>query len=134
MAKTAGNKYFEGIGRRKTSTARVRVFNDKGTNIINGKQVEEFITLRRNIPLALRPLVVTSNIEKLYFTANVNGGGMTSQAEAISLGISRALVKMHPELRETLKVEDLLTRDSRMVERKKYHHRKARKKPQFSKR
>lgn len=82
----------------------------------------------------MRPLIVVGLEEKYYFTAKVSGGGITGQIDAIKLGLARALYKMDPELKAILRKDGLITRDSRAVERKKYHHLKARKKPQFSKR
>jgi small subunit ribosomal protein S9 len=81
-----------------------------------------------------RPLIVVGLEGKYYFTAKVSGGGITGQIESIRLGLARALYDMDEELKTTLRKEGLVTRDPRMVERKKYHHVKARKKPQFSKR
>lgn len=134
MAKTSVSKYYEGIGRRKTSTARVRVFEGESTSSVNLKPVDEYFALKTLVGKTMRPFVVTDQIGKLYFTAKVTGGGINGQADAVKLGVARALVKMDPLLKTVLRKEDLLTRDPRMVERKKYHHIKARKKPQFSKR
>ena len=134
MAKTSVSKYYEGIGRRKTSTARVRVFEGESTSSVNLKPVEEYFALKTLVGKTMRPFVVTDQIGKLYFTAKVTGGGINGQADAVKLGVARALVKMDPLLKTVLRKEDLLIRDPRMVERKKYHHIKARKKPQFSKR
>ncbi|KKQ10937.1 MAG: 30S ribosomal protein S9 [candidate division WS6 bacterium GW2011_GWE1_36_69] len=114
-------KYFEGIGRRKTSTARVRIYKgDKASTI-----TELYI---------IRPLTVSGLETQYYFTAKVSGGGITGQADAIRLGLARAICLMNPEAKPALRKENLVTRDPREVERKKYHHVKARKKPQFSKR
>lgn len=134
MAKTSVSKYYEGIGRRKTSTARVRVFEGESTSSVNLKPVDEYFALKTLVGKTMRPFVVTDQIGKLYFTAKVTGGGINGQADAVKLGVARALVKMDPLLKTVLRKEDLLIRDPRMVERKKYHHIKARKKPQFSKR
>jgi len=134
VAKTSVSKYYEGIGRRKTSTARVRVFEGESTSSVNLKPVDEYFALKTLVGKTMRPFVVTDQIGKLYFTAKVTGGGINGQADAVKLGVARALVKMDPLLKTVLRKEDLLIRDPRMVERKKYHHIKARKKPQFSKR
>jgi len=134
VAKTSVSKYYEGIGRRKTSTARVRVFEGASASSVNLKPVEEYFALKTLVGKTMRPFVVTDQIGKLYFTAKVTGGGINGQADAVKLGVARALVKMDPLLKTVLRKEDLLIRDPRMVERKKYHHIKARKKPQFSKR
>jgi small subunit ribosomal protein S9 len=128
-------KYTEGIGRRKTSTARVRLYKGDKASTINGKAVNEHFTTKKEIEKSLRrPLIVVGLEEKYYFTAKVSGGGITGQIDAIRLGLSRALYEMNPELKPILRKEGLVTRDPRAVERKKYHHVKARKKPQFSKR
>jgi len=128
-------KYFEGIGRRKRSTARVRIYAGDKTSTINGKAINEFFGSRENAEtIVQRPLIVVGLEKKYYFTATVNGGGVTGQLEAIRLGLARALYKMDESLKPTLRKEGLVTRDPREVERKKYDHVKARKKPQFSKR
>ncbi len=136
MAKDNKNtaKYYEGIGRRKTSTARVRIYKGKKDNMVNDKKLEEYFTIPKQIRDILSPLKLTELEEKYYFTAKTEGGGITGQSGSVMLGLARALVKMNEEFKSVLKKDGLLTRDPRMVERKKYHHRKARKKPQFSKR
>ncbi len=128
-------KYFEGIGRRKRSTARVRIYaGDKGSTV-NGKSLDKYFTGTPNSEtIVKRPLVLVGLEKKYYFTAKVVGGGSTGQLEAVRLGVARALVKMDEALKPALRKERLLTRDPREVERKKYDHVKARKKPQFSKR
>lgn len=127
--------FFEGIGRRKTSTARVRIYDGDSTSVVNDIPFEEYFVKVKNAGIVVKkPLRVTNLEGKYYFTAKVTGGGFTGQIEAIQLGLARALYKMDPELKTILRKEELITRDSRMVERKKYHHIKARKKPQFSKR
>lgn len=127
-------KQFWGTGRRKTSVASVRITPGKGEFIINDKDVDQFIDLQSNKDKILRPLVVTELKGQYNIVANVKGGGLTGQAGAIQLGLARAIIGMDPELKQKLKDADLLTRDSRMVERKKYGRKKARKKFQFSKR
>lgn len=128
-------KYFEGIGRRKTSTARVRIFEGDLAFVVNEIPFDEYFAKVKNAKdIVVKPLRVTNLEGKYYFIAKVNGGGYTGQIEAIQLGVSRALYEMNPELKAVLRQEGLVTRDPRMVERKKYHHVKARKKPQFSKR
>lgn len=127
-------KQFWGTGRRKTSVASVRITPGKGEFTVNNKKVEQFIDLQSNIEKVYKPLEVTELKGQYNVHANVRGGGMTGQTGAIQLGIARALVEMEPDLKEKLKDADLLTRDSRMVERKKYGRKKARKKFQFSKR
>lgn len=122
------------IGRRKTSVARVYVSKGKGTIIINKKNYTDFFptdTLQYKIT---QPLVLTDNEVNYNLNITVKGGGFNGQAEAVRLAISRALCKIDEENRSVLKPEGLLTRDSRMVERKKFGQKKARKKYQFSKR
>ena len=128
-------KYFEGIGRRKTSTARVRIYKGDKASTINGVAAADYLKEMNKTELyIIRPLAVVGLENQYYFTAKVSGGGITGQADAIRLGLARAINEMNPEVKPTLRKEDLLTRDPREVERKKYHRRKARKKPQFSKR
>lgn len=127
-------KQFWGTGRRKTSVASVRITPGKGDFVINDKDVDQFIDLQSNKEKILKPLVVTELNGQYNVVANVKGGGLTGQTGAIQLGLARAIIEMDPELKQKLKDEDLLTRDSRMVERKKYGRKKARKKFQFSKR
>jgi small subunit ribosomal protein S9 len=134
VSKTSTGKYIEGIGRRKTSIARVRIVKGEATNSVNEKPIDKYFVTAKQMADAVRPLVVAGLMDKYYFTAKVSGGGISGQVGAIALGLARALVEMDPELRHAFRPENLLTRDPRMVERKKYHHVKARKKPQFSKR
>lgn len=126
-------KYFEGIGRRKRSTARVRIYSGKKASSVNGKSLEEYFG-KRNEAIVNRPLIVVGLEKEYYFTAKVQGGGITGQLGAVRLGVARALYKMDETLKPILRKENLVTRDNREVERKKYDHVKARKKPQFSKR
>lgn len=128
-------KYFEGIGRRKTSTARVRIYKGDKASTINGVPAVDYLKEMNKAELyIIKPLTVVGLEKQYYFTAKVQGGGITGQADAIRLGLARAINEMNPEVKPTLRKEDLLTRDPREVERKKYHRRKARKKSQFSKR
>jgi small subunit ribosomal protein S9 len=126
-------KYFEGIGRRKTSTARVRIYSGKTISTINEKPYTDYFSLEVTNDIT-KPFAVAGVEGKYYFTAKVSGGGITGQLEAVQLGIGRALVNMDASLKPVLRKAGFITRDPRMVERKKYHRRKARKKPQFSKR
>ena len=122
------------IGRRKTSVARLYISRGKGNIIVNKKVYNEFFptaTLQYKIK---QPLVLTKNEGKFDLKVTVKGGGFNGQAEAVRLAISRALCKFDEENRTILKPEGLLTRDPRMVERKKFGQKKARKKHQFSKR
>ena len=122
------------IGRRKTSVARLFVCEGKGEITVNSKNYTEFFptaTLQYKI---IQPLVLTENESNYDLKVTVKGGGFNGQAEAVRLAISRALCKIDVENRVVLKPEGLLSRDPRMVERKKYGQKKARKKHQFSKR
>ncbi len=122
------------VGRRKTSVARVILKPGTGTIRINDRTLEQYFpvdTLRTQI---MSPFTVTELTGKYDVVANVDGGGLTGQAGAIKLGISRALVEINAELKSKLRLNDMMTRDPRMVERKKYGQRKARKRFQFSKR
>jgi small subunit ribosomal protein S9 len=122
------------IGRRKTSVARVILRNGNGKITVNGKEFEKVFPLLVNREDITKPLEVTETNGKYDVIVNVKGGGYTGQAQAIRLGIARALIDTNPDFRQSLKIEGLLTRDPRMVERKKYGQPKARKRFQFSKR
>jgi small subunit ribosomal protein S9 len=122
------------IGRRKTAVARVYVAPGKGNITINKKDLTNYFPTATLQYKVNQPLVMTNNDGNFDITVNVFGGGITGQAEAIRLGLSRAMCELDPENRLTLKPEGLLTRDPRMVERKKFGQKKARKKFQFSKR
>lgn len=122
------------VGRRKTSTARILLRSGSGTVTVNKKPLDEYFkidVLRRDV---LTPFEITSTMGKYDARVIVSGGGPTGQAGAIRLGIARALVTVNAEMRSTLRQHGLLTRDPRMVERKKYGQKKARKRFQFSKR
>ncbi len=134
---------FYGTGRRKTSVARVHLRPGEGKVFINGKEMlgasleDKFQVYFDNpawVKHAVEPLIVTETAEKFDIIIRVRGGGKSGQAGAIRLGIARALLNHDPELRPTLKKHKMLTRDPRMVERKKYGLKKARRAPQFSKR
>ena len=122
------------IGRRKTSVARVILTPGTGKIQINNRPFEDYFPLATMQTEISRPLVVTENSGKFDVRVSVEGGGMTGQAGAISLGIARALVQVNEEFRPALRGAGLMTRDPRMVERKKYGQKKARKRFQFSKR
>jgi small subunit ribosomal protein S9 len=122
------------IGRRKTAVARVYLAEGKGKITINKKDMTDYFTTATLQYKVNQPLVMTNNDGNFDITVNVYGGGITGQAEAIRLGLSRAMCELDPENRLVLKPEGLLTRDPRMVERKKFGQKKARKKFQFSKR
>ncbi|MEW7288915.1 30S ribosomal protein S9 [Aquimarina sp. 2304DJ70-9] len=122
------------IGRRKTAVARVYLTDGSGKITVNKKDLNDYFTTATLQYKVNQPLTLTSNEEKYDVKVNVYGGGITGQAEAIRLAISRAVCELDEENRLVLKPEGLLTRDPRMVERKKFGQKKARKKFQFSKR
>jgi len=122
------------IGRRKTAVARVYVSEGKGNITVNKKEYKDYFTTPHLQYKIMQALNLTDNAEAFDIKVNVFGGGITGQAEAIRLALSRVLVELDPENRTILKPEGLLTRDPRMVERKKFGQKKARKKFQFSKR
>jgi small subunit ribosomal protein S9 len=129
-----GNPYFYGTGRRKSSVARVRVYNGTGKITINDRDIDDYFGLETLKLIVRQPLNITGTLDKFDIVCRVAGGGVTGQAGAIRHGISRALLQAEPELRAELKKAGFLTRDSRMKERKKYGLKKARRAPQFSKR
>jgi len=126
---------YWGTGRRKTAVARVRLVPGTGTVTVNERPLDHYVGFRsvliREVSL---PLDATQNVGRYDVVVRVHGGGVTSQVGAIRLGVARALLKMDPEYRGILREEDLLTRDPRAKERKKYGRKKARKRFQFSKR
>ncbi|MFT4698211.1 MAG: small subunit ribosomal protein S9 [Flavobacteriaceae bacterium] len=122
------------IGRRKSAVARMYLSEGKGNITINKRELENYFTTGTLQYKVKQPLVLTNNEKNFDIKVNVFGGGITGQAEAIRLAISRAMCELDPENRLVLKPEGLLTRDPRMVERKKFGQKKARKKFQFSKR
>jgi small subunit ribosomal protein S9 len=122
------------IGRRKTSVARVYVQEGKGNIVINNKALSDYFPSAIMQFKVEQPFAILEEKGNFDVKVNVEGGGLTGQAEAIRLGISRAMVLINPEHRATLKPDSLMTRDPRMVERKKFGQKKARKKFQFSKR
>ena len=128
-------KYYYGTGRRKSSVARVRVYeNGTGSIIINGREIDNYFGLDTLKLIVNQPLVATEMVGKVDIVVTVAGGGVSGQAGAIRHGISRALLTLNPELRPSLKAAGFLTRDPRMKERKKYGLKAARRAPQFSKR
>ena len=126
--------YFYGTGRRKTSTARVRVYDTPGGVIVNGKSVEDFFTVDAWLKTALKALAVSGMSDKVTVIAKIEGGGVNGQAGALSHGLARALVLLDESTKKPLKSEGLLTRDSRMKESKKYGLKRARKAAQYTKR
>lgn len=126
---------YSGTGRRKTSIARVRLIPGSGRLIINGLPGEPYLQFSPNyLRISYGPLKTLGLSEEYDIHVQAEGGGLKGQADAIRLGIARALCNMNPENRTALKSEGFLTRDSRVKERKKYGLRKARKAPQYSKR
>ena len=128
-------KYFYGTGRRKSSVARVRVYeNGTGSVIINGRDINDYFGLETLKLVVNQPLVAADLVGKVDLVVTVTGGGVSGQAGAIRHALSRALVTLNPEYRATLKAAGFMTRDPRMKERKKYGLKAARRAPQFSKR
>ena len=134
MMYTSAKPYFYGTGRRKKSTARVRILPGTGVITINGRDIDDYFGLETMKLIVNQPFGVTATEGKFDIIANVRGGGFSGQAGAIRHGLSRALLQYNEELRPVLKKAGLLTRDPRMKERKKYGLKKARRAPQFSKR
>ena len=127
--------YFYGTGRRKSSVARVHLFqNGTGTITINGRDIDEYFGLETLKMVVRQPLAATELVGKVDLEATVEGGGVSGQAGALRHGIARALLLVNEEYRPILKTAGLLTRDPRMKERKKYGLKAARRAPQFSKR
>ena len=125
---------YLGTGRRKTAVARVRLAAGSGKVTINGRAIENYFHLETQRSHSLQPLIATDSVSKFDVRVNVKGGGPNGQAGAVRHGLARALLVWNPELRPALKAEGLLTRDSRMKERKKAGQPGARKRFQFSKR
>jgi len=122
------------IGRRKESVARVRFKDGSGQVVLNGKPLEAYFPSMATRMRVMEPLSLTQTQGRYDIEATLDGGGTTGQADALRLGISRGLVELEPELRDTLKKAGMLTRDARVVESKKYGLRKARRAPQYTKR
>ena len=129
-----GIEYVWGTGRRKTAVARVRIRQGTGLILINGRPFDTYFPIEQSRLHASAPMTATQTLDKYDVWVNVNGGGQTGQSGAVRLGIARALRTAEPELEEALREGGYLTRDGRMVERKKYGQKKARKRFQFSKR
>lgn len=135
VKKSTSEEYFQGVGRRKTSVAQVRIYpGGKGNFTVNTDRDLAYFPTKNLRDLVLAPLVLMSMDKTMDVTIKVNGGGLIGQAEAVRHGISRALVSMLPDTRKQLKVAGYLRRDPREKERKKPGLRKARKSPQWSKR
>jgi len=128
-------QYHEGIGRRKTATARVRIWlGGNGSVIINDKPGDEFLPREGDLDIALAPLRVVGQEAAYNVTVRVNGGGTSGQRDAIQLGLARALLKVEPEWRNMLRQGEYLSRDPRIKERKKPGLKRARKAPTYTKR
>ena len=128
-------QYYEGIGRRKASTARVRIMAGSGNFIINGKPLEDYFTRLGDIEKIVSPLqAVGEDNSRLDISVMVKGGGVTGQTGSVQLGIARALLLMNPDLRSTLRKGGFTTRDPRVKERKKPGLKRARKAPTYTKR
>lgn len=131
----AENSYFYGVGRRKTSSAQVRLYPEgTGRIIINNKPLNEYFTRPQDVRALLGPLQATGHEGSFDITVKVVGGGVTGQADAVKMGIARALLKYDEELRPVLRRGGFLTRDPRAKERKKPGLKRARKAPQYTKR
>ena len=134
MPTATAQPYIWGTGRRKTAVARVRIREGTGQFLVNGLTADEYFPEETQRIGVRGPLVVTEMSGRIDVWVNVNGSGKSSQSGAVILGLSRALKEHRPDLEPALRDREFLTRDSRMVERKKYGHKKARKSFQFSKR
>lgn len=128
-------QYYEGVGRRKESTARVRVMNGSGKFIVNGKELEAYFTRLGDVDNILAPLNAAGlGRAQCDVTVVVKGGGVTGQTDSVKLGLARALVKMNPEWSSAMRKGGFLTRDPRIKERKKPGLKRARKAPTYTKR
>jgi small subunit ribosomal protein S9 len=125
---------YHAVGKRKTSIARIWMKPGKGAIMINNRSIDEYLSRESGRELVRQPLEITGTVDKYDISVNVRGGGVLGQASAIRHGISRALVNINPEFRILLKKAELLTRDPRMKERKKYGQAGARARFQYSKR
>jgi small subunit ribosomal protein S9 len=124
----------QATGRRKASVARVRLRDGSGQVTLNGRALEDYFPTMAARIRVMEPLQITQTQGRYDVEATLHGGGITGQIDSVRLGIARALIELDPELRPTLKKAGLLTRDARVVERKKYGLRKARRAPQYTKR
>jgi small subunit ribosomal protein S9 len=127
-------RYIEAVGRRKTAIARVRISAGTGKVSVNDMDATKYFTLPRLVAAAIAPLTELKLKGDFDMTAKVSGGGIHAQAEAVRLGVARAIVSQNPEWKKRLRAMGYMTRDSRMVERKKYGKLKARRSPQWAKR
>ena len=128
-------QYYEGIGRRKAATARVRLFpGGTGNLIINDKDGTDYLPRPGDVDILLEPLTLLGQVKSYDVSVHVNGGGVTGQRDAILLGVARALVKIDPEVKSQMRDHSYLTRDARVKERKKPGLKRARKAPTYTKR
>lgn len=128
-------KYYEGVGRRKAATARVRLYPDgEGNVMVNDRPLDEYFSRMMDVILLRKPLEETDTADQFDISVLVEGGGIRGQAGAVQLGIARALLESDPDLRPPLRQNGYLTRDARVKERKKPGLKKARKAPQYTKR
>jgi small subunit ribosomal protein S9 len=127
-------QYYEGIGRRKASTARVRIMNGSGEFVVNDKPLAEYFTRSGDPEIILGPLETVGRRTSLDVSVIVKGGGVTGQTDAVQLGVARALLNLDPDLKPALRKSGFLTRDPREKERKKPGLKRARKAPTYTKR
>jgi len=127
-------EYYEGIGRRKQASARVRVMSGKGDFVINGKKVDDYFTRFGDLDIVLSPLTDAGSKGSVDVSVLVQGGGVTGQVGAVRMGLARALVKMNPDVDRAMRHGGHLTRDPRVKERKKPGLKRARKAPTYTKR
>jgi small subunit ribosomal protein S9 len=128
-------QYYEGIGRRKESSARVRLMSGSGKFVVNDRTAEDYFPRLGDLQLILAPLqTANESREQLDISVVVKGGGVTGQTSAVQLGVARALLKMNPDLRSAMRKAGFLTRDARIKERKKPGLKRARKAPTYTKR
>lgn len=128
-------QYYEGIGRRKAASARVRLYpGGTGNLIINDKDGSDYLPRPGDVDILLEPLTLLGQLKAYDITVHVNGGGVTGQRDAILLGVARALVKIDPDNKSTLRDHSYMTRDARVKERKKPGLKRARKAPTYTKR
>ncbi len=135
MSDLFASQYYEGIGRRKSASARVRLYpGGSGNVIVNDKEAQEYLPREGDVQIMMRPLTTVGQETQYDISVHVDGGGITGQRDAIQLGIARALLKVDPDLRSALKPKGFLTRDARVKERKKPGLKRARKAPTYTKR
>ncbi len=135
MSELFASQYYEGVGRRKRATARVRLYpGGSGNVIINDKEATDYLPRAGDVAALMEPLTVVNQEAQYDISVHVNGGGISGQRDAIRLGVARALLKIDPDLRSLLKGHGFLTRDARVKERKKPGLKRARKAPTYTKR